>query len=386
MAIGRPILVSAQPQTATDDVMAALAVAGLSHVPHLLRSPPAVHFEEISAAIICPGEILDAAIEQTRRWRIELGSHYVPIVWILSMPSVEWKKAGLDAGADVCLSQPFDPGLLVSQLAALQRIRQGSDQLSLRAAEASVFAERLQKAYGSIDRDVQLARTIHRSLIPTKLPDSSELQFGVHYRPRSRAGGDFFNVHPTPTGAEFYLADIVAAGGASGGVLSLFVNQAIRTHASGNEPTPSDVLGQVNRSLLQLQLNDPPIASLIWVRANGETGKVAFAKASVTQPIHVPKSGDIEAWTASGTLLSVADSAYPTQYGQLHPGDKLLLASDGTIVDSASATGVLSAAAALHRNLPAQAFVDAVAHDLLRNMRQADDFTLLVVERQVTTT
>ena len=95
----------------------------------------------------------------------------------------------------------------------------------------------------------------------------------------------------------------------------------------------------------------------------------------------MPKFGDIEAWTASGTLLGVSDGAYPTQYGQLQPGDKLLLASDGTIVDSVSATAVLSAASAPHRNLPAQAFVDAVAHDLLRNMRQADDFTLLAVER-----
>ncbi len=382
MEIGRPILVSAQPQTATDDVLSALTAAGLRHVPHLLRSTPTIDFHAISAAIIYPGEILDAAIEQTRRWRVELGSQYLPIVWILSMPSIEWKKAGLDAGADVCMPQPFDPGLLVAQLAALQRIRQGSEQLALRAAEAPVFAERLQKAYGSIDRDVQLARTIHRSLIPTKLADCGTLRFGVHYRPRSRAGGDFFNANPTATGAEFYLADIVAAGGASGGVLSLFVNQAIRTHASAStEPTPSDVLAMVNRSLLQLQLNDPPIASLIWVRANGETGKVAFAKASVTQPIHVPLSGDIEAWTASGTLLGVADGAYPTQFGQLQPGDKLLLASDGTIVDSDSATRVLSTASAIHRTLPAQPFVDAVAHDLLRNMRQADDFTLLAIER-----
>ena len=380
MEIERPVLVSAQPQTATDDGLAALTAAGLSHVPHLLRSTPAIDFRAISAAIIYPGEILDAAIEQTRRWRVELGSQYLPIVWILSMPSVEWRKAGLDAGADVCLPQPFDPGLLVSQLAALQRIRHGSEQLAVRAAEAPVFAERLQKAYALIDRDVQLARTIHRSLIPTKLADCGSLRFGVHYRPRSRAGGDFFNANPTATGAEFYLADIVAAGGASGGVLSLFVNQAIRTHASG-EPTPSDVLAMVNRSLLQLQLNDPPIASLIWVRANGETGKVAFAKASVTQPIHVPLSGDIEAWTASGTLLGVADGAYPTQYGQLQPGDKLLLASDGTIVDAESATRVLSAASATYRTLPAQPFVDAVAHDLLRNMRQADDFTLLAIER-----
>ena len=69
-----------------------------------------------------------------RRWRIELGEQFVPIVW-RAPPEVPG-QAGLDCGADVVLPATVSNEHLVSQFKALLRVQQQHNRLASRAAEA----------------------------------------------------------------------------------------------------------------------------------------------------------------------------------------------------------------------------------------------------------
>jgi serine phosphatase RsbU (regulator of sigma subunit) len=380
------VLVSAQPQTVTDDVHALVRAAGFVPVEHALGAVPPVHLPPFAAAVVCPSDVLEPAVAQTKRWRAELGDRYVPIVWVLTMPSAEWERAALDAGADACVARPFDEPLVVARLRALRRVRGAADRLWGKVEEAKALAERLQKCYEQTDRDIALARTIHRALVPAALPEVKGVRFGVHHRPRSRVGGDFFDAWAAGDDVEFFLADAVGSGGAAGGLFGLFVKQILSAAsvrgAAGATP-PGDVLHHVNRSLVKLALDDAPLVSMALVRLDAATGRLAFARAGLPHPIHVPAAGPVEPLAVPGPMLGVFEAEYPTHYGALKPGDKLLFTSDGTLgLDEggrASATPVVASAVA-HRALAAQPFADAVANDLLHGIRQTDDFTLLAAE------
>ena len=93
--------------------------------------------------------------------------------------------------------------------------------------------------------------------------------------------------------------------------------------------------------------------------------------------------GPIEPWMTPGPFLGVAEAEFPTHYGQLNSGHKLLFASDGTVPsghDGQPNTSVMMRSVQLHRRLAVQPFVDAVAHELFQHMIPNDDFTLLAIE------
>lgn len=371
------ILISAQPQTATDDVRDVLRTAGFATADHRLGSVPAVALPPHVAAIVCPADVLEPALAQTRRWRVELGDTYVPIVWVLGMPSAEWSKAALDAGADACLARPLDGGLFLAQLNALRRVRGAADRLLAKGDDARVVAERLRATHDQIDRDLAVARALHRALTPDRLPDVGAIRFGLYHRPRSRAGGDVVDAWPAGAEVEFVLAD---AAGSVGPFVLQRLAAAVRGPA-GAVP-PGDVLQRINRALVHLKLDDPPVTAMAFGRVAPATGAVALARAGLPHPVHVPAAGPVAAWAPPGPLLGVGEAAFPTHAAALAPGDKLLLATDGALTVEADAAPLLAAAAA-HRALPAQPFADAVAADLLRQLQPADDVTLLVVERAV---
>jgi sigma-B regulation protein RsbU (phosphoserine phosphatase) len=100
--------------------------------------------------------------------------------------------------------------------------------------------------------------------------------------------------------------------------------------------------------------------------------------------VYVPAAGDPETWAVPGPFLGTAETAYQLVRGRLAPGDRLVIGSDGTRPDGDRAAGTgpdsLLDAAVRHRDRSGQAFVDAVARDLLPHVRHPDDITLMAVE------
>src|SRR5688500_6643779 len=97
------------------DVPAALEAAGftLSATGFAGIDPAAV---ARSQAVVMAVEPKGLATAQAlcRRWRIELGEQFVPIVWVVSGDVAP--AAGLDAGADAVLRDTAAPAQLVAQV------------------------------------------------------------------------------------------------------------------------------------------------------------------------------------------------------------------------------------------------------------------------------
>ena len=322
-----------------------------------------------------------------RRWRIDLGELYVPFLWLCFDSSPALLTGALDSGADACLPRPFAPTQLLAQAKALLRVQNMNARLMGRAAEAQQINQRLQQAYQQIDNDMEMTRRIHRGFMPRTLPDILQTRFAVCYRPRSRIGGDFYDVmRLDEEHCGLYVADAMGRGLPTSSLLSIFVKKSLQVkEISGRSyrlVPPAEVLSRLNRELVGLGLPEPPFVTMLYMQLNCREGSLSFSRASHPHPLYIPKTGETEYWSTTGTLLGVFEAEYLQQSKQLQSGDKLLLLSDGvpTGVGGVGGPDPLAESARKHRAESLPSFVDRVSQDLLEVARNTEDFTLLGLE------
>ncbi len=375
------VLLSGPPGRTDVDLRAGITAAGFAVSDHALGSAPAVDFAPVVVAVVDVPERVDVAAAQTRRWRAELGDQIVPVLWVASGAAA---AVGLDAGADVVLARPVEPAAFVAQLRALARAHATAARVAARAAEARLLGDQLKKALGHLDREHDLARRVHAGFLPQSLPEVGRARFGVCHRSRTRSAGDFYNVQRLDEHhVGFLVGDVVGTGASAGGLLDVFVQQcAVMKEIRGSRyrvVPPDEVLSAVNRQLIALGADDPPLVALLAGVLNTDTGSISLARAGLPAPVHVPARGEPSVWAVPGPFLGTADSTYELRSGVLRPGDRLLIGTDGTRPDGGpGGTDRLLEVAAKHR--ATSALVDAVSRELLQQVRHADDFTLLSVE------
>jgi serine phosphatase RsbU (regulator of sigma subunit) len=364
-----------------------LAAAGFAVRDHRLGSAPAVHFTDVAVALIDVGRQAAAAAAQTRRWRAELRDELVPIIWLLPDADPALAARGLDAGADVVVARPLDEGVLVAQVRAAARLRMAGTRLAAQAAESRLLGDQLRKAYAQIDRELSEARRVHRAFLPHTLPAVGAARFAVSHRPRARVAGDFYDARRLDEHrVGFYVADVIGPG--AGSLLGVFVGQSVGmkgiTRGGYRVVPPGEVLAAANRELIALGLEERPLVGMLAGTLDGGTGELAVARAGLPAPVYVPADGEPEVWAIPGPFLGTAETTYPARAATLRPGDKLVVATDGTRPEGNPGPDgddrSLLEAVARHRGLGGQAFVDAVARDLLTGVRHEDDVTLLCVE------
>jgi sigma-B regulation protein RsbU (phosphoserine phosphatase) len=327
------VLLSAAPGQA-DDARAALEAAGFAVEAHALGSTPPVDFAPVAVAVVV-AEPVPAAAAQTRRWRAELADEFVPVVWLVTRP--EAAPVGLDAGADVCLIQPVEPAHLAAQLRSLARTRAATARVGTRAAEARLLGDQLRQAFARLDADRELARRVHRAAQPIELP-TEPVRVTVTRRARDRSAADFHDARRLADGrVVFLVGDVPGRGGTAGSLLGLL---ALRSaFPPGGDPDPAAALERVNRELLALGLDDPPLVALLAGVADMDT--ITVARAGLPAPVWVPAGGDAEAWSAPGPFLGTAEASYPALTRRLGPGDRLVVSTappadgdgDGTVVE-----------------------------------------------------
>ncbi|QVL33114.1 PP2C family protein-serine/threonine phosphatase [Telmatocola sphagniphila] len=327
------------------------------------------------------------ALALCRRWRLELGDQYVPIIWL--QESSQLNSLALESGADICLSRNVPIDFLLAQVKALLRAQHIHDRLLFRANESNQINLRLQQAYQQIDNDLELTRRIHRGFLPKTLPEVDGTRFAVCYRPRSRIGGDFYDVlRLDENHIGFYVADAMGRGLPASSLLSIFVKRALYLKEIGKEGyrlvPPAEVLNRLNHDLVALAMPEPPFVTMIYGILDTKNGTLRFSRAAHPHPLLVPAEGEVEYWYSAGSLLGIFESDYPEHEKTLKPGDKLVITTDGINPPNAGGSGSsndrLLESTRKHRALPLQQFVDQVARDLLEVSRHPDDFTILALE------
>jgi phosphoserine phosphatase RsbU/P len=262
------------------------------------------------------------------------------------------------------------------------------NRLAEKTAEVSRVNRSLQNAHRQIDQEIDFARRIQLRFLPETLPEAPRVHFAVHYAPKGQVGGDFYDAFRLDEHhVGFYVADAMGHG-MSAGLLTTFVQKAIRPKEIFGRAyrlvPPTEVLQSLNRDLVHQALSENPFITIAYCLLNHVEGTLSFARAGHPYPLHLPRHGDPAFLQVEGSLLGVFDTSYPTVTHRLRPGDKLLLHSDG--IDTATSQNYspgadsLLACALRLRDLPIQEFVDRLAHDLFSQTGRSDDLTLLGME------
>jgi phosphoserine phosphatase RsbU/P len=186
------------------------------------------------------------------------------------------------------------------------------------------------------------------------------------YNPAAEVGGDFYHVEPTIDGGLLVVIGDVAGKGLKAAMNVSMVMGALRRNP---ERSPSKILESLNRVLIGS--DGFTTCQAVWFAPNGE---VVIANAGHLPPYLNTQEVNLPGGLPLGILNEIT---YEEVRLYVHPGDRLLLMSDG-VVEARHEGGELFGFERVHNLSNQSAFYIA---DAAKSFGQEDDITVLTVRR-----
>jgi sigma-B regulation protein RsbU (phosphoserine phosphatase) len=180
-----------------------------------------------------------------------------------------------------------------------------------------------------------MARTLQRTLSPSKLPQIEGLDLAAHYEPFApeQVGGDFYDVFQLASNRScFFLGDVCGKGPDAAALTSL-ARYTLRTAAMLQEG-PTDILGDLNEALLLERPHQLPMCSVVYGEIDHTRlgAELSMAVGGHPFPLIIRASGEVEVVGVRGTILgAVPDPTFQGFRATLAPGDAIVLYSDGIL-------------------------------------------------------
>jgi sigma-B regulation protein RsbU (phosphoserine phosphatase) len=244
----------------------------------------------------------------------------------------------------------------------------------------------------SLKRDLEVAREIQNAMLPEGTWSGPGVEaFGLT-KPANTVGGDFYDILPQPDGTVLVALGDVAGKASPAALLMALLLAILRTLVDEGLPLTS----LVQRLNIQVSRHAPAsrFITLFLASFHPATGRLEFVNAGQTPPLLRRQNGSIERLMQGGVALGMFEgSTYQSGELQLHPGDALLMYSDG-LTEAESPDGQPFDEAGLERTLAlfAGAYQKTAAAELgkavfdaverhRRDQRLQDDLTVLVLSR-----
>ncbi len=248
----------------------------------------------------------------------------------------------------------------------------------------------------AMKRQVRLAASVQRRMLPRTLPRIPPFEVAAHYAPSFDLGGDFYDFLELGGHLGILIGDVVGKG-VPAALLMSAVRASVRAHAQGTYHI-DEVLSRVNKALARDTL-DNEFATVWYGVADPQTLRLTYCSAGHDWPllVHVPKGRkveerDLERLTADGMALGIdATQEYPKGMYQLKERDVVVAFTDG-VHDATNFEGkrfggtrLRTAVLDLLREEP-EATPSRIVDGLLASIRQftglsvrGDDMTIVVM-------
>ncbi|HEY8373603.1 MAG TPA: SpoIIE family protein phosphatase [Pseudonocardiaceae bacterium] len=208
------------------------------------------------------------------------------------------------------------------------------------------------------------AEALQRPLMPPHLPDLPGFDLAARYRPYGGGeyiGGDFYDAFTVPDGRHvLVLGDVCGKGPAAAAVTGL-VRHTLWA-AAQHSPEPDHVLPLVNKALRR---EGSPFCTLTYVLLDPEPtpARMYLASAGHPAPVLRHRGGVAAPLPVGGPLLGVFENVtHPVMTVNLHPGETLVLYTDGFIEGSRD-----------DDPREPQGFAASIARHPIRSSRPADE-------------
>jgi sigma-B regulation protein RsbU (phosphoserine phosphatase) len=180
-------------------------------------------------------------------------------------------------------------------------------------------------------RQDEIARQIHRGLLPRHDPLFAGLDISGGFRAADAVGGDYYGYVAMSDGSlGIAIADV--SGHGVGAALYMAIAKGALQSEARDILSAGDVLGRVNEVLASDFSATDMFATFVFARFLPDGRRVVWSNAGHNPPLLVRRSGEVEPWKPCGPALGiVAGARWRDVDERLSPGDLLLLYTDGLV-------------------------------------------------------
>jgi len=292
----------------------------------------------------------------------------------------------LGAGADDYLVKPIASAELLARIRAAERVLDMHDDLAAANRELQAALGRLHEAQEQMTADLREARKLQQAMIRERQRCFGPFRVSLLMRPVGMIGGDFVGFHQLDEHALGLHAVDVSGHGVAAALLTARVAAQIDALAD-RHVGPATLVAALNDMMLDGPLTEAYL-TMIYGRLDLATHRLRLVQAGHPHPFVQRADGRIECLGKGGLPVGVLDGArYDEIEVALHPGDRMLIVSDG-ITDAASSRGELLGEEGLRAILQLNAPLSG--HALLESMcwsvaayssgERADDLSAVLIE------
>jgi len=236
------------------------------------------------------------------------------------------ERQGSSLGALVLTGRPEGRGYLTGEIKLMTAI----------AALASAFIrnERLAEAARGAEarlREAEIAREIHRGLLPRHDPLFAGLDVSGGFRAAEGVGGDYYGYVAMADGSlGVAIADV--SGHGVGAALYMAIAKGALQSEARDVLSAGDVLGRVNEVLASDFAASDMFATLVFARFLPDGRRIVWSNAGHNPPLLLHGNGDVEPFKPCGPALGIVAGARWRDVDQrFAPGEVLLFYTDGLI-------------------------------------------------------
>jgi serine phosphatase RsbU (regulator of sigma subunit) len=284
--------------------------------------------------------------------------------------------------------QVLSARLSVSHDRSLQDLQAKNRRLS-DAYEALLSAQADLIEKERLERELQVAAEIQRSILPGELPRLPGYDFGALMVPAKQVGGDFYDWIPLDAGRLGIVVGDITDKGVPAAIFMAQTHALLRSAASPDR-SPAETLAAVNQHLLSMNRSGM-FATILYGILEAATGRFAYARAGHDLPLWRRPDGTVAvAEMRTGIPLGLFPAAVVDEQAiLLEPGTVLLLYTDGAtdaLITPAQSFGLdgLTSAVRQARGLAAQDLCQYLYSSLTvpdKPEWKVDDITLVAVQR-----
>jgi len=311
-------------------------------------------------------------------------------------PDVD-RRLGYRTGALLCLPIRGKDGEIVGVLQLLNKregqfttqdesfLRALSDHVALALENARLHRELLAKQ--RLERDLALARSIQRGLLPESPPRVEGFDLAVSHTASQMVGGDYYDFVPMNDSTLLtVIADVEGKGVASALVMANLqaTMRALVTHVHSLER----IVGLVNEMILT-DTRGGKFMTMFAGLLDQRHRSFHYVNAGHVPPAVVRASGETVFLREGGMVVGIFPGVlYDRGYVRLEPGDIVVACTDGiteamNVKEDEYGLQRLCEAVRRQQNVPAQQIVDSVLEEVdhfARGGPHEDDRVLMVLK------
>lgn len=250
---------------------------------------------------------------------------------------------------------------------------------------ASLAEEAAQRE--RLNLELEIAREVQERLFPQKYPEIAGITCAGYCRPARGVGGDYYDFLKLPDGKLGMAIGDVSGKGIGAALLMAGLQASLRGQAIAGRDDLASLMGTVNRLVYEASTSNR-YATFFYAEYYPADGNLVYVNAGHNPPFVLRGTQVIRLETGGPVVGLLPGAAYEQGFCPMHPGDVLLLYTDGmneaqTEGDEEWGDDRFIAAATDNIHLDPARMIEAIfagADAFTGNATQFDDMTLVVVK------